>query len=165
MYNVDNMNSRTMKALHELFGPVSVAGTKHLARIVLAGELVSADGKDIYMRNLKKLQPIRVMQVSGVEDGIWLDGSTRDSHEALQRVDVRSTLVEIKGYGHADVVIGKNAARDVWPQIAAFLLQDSPDKLSRPELGDDEALRGTAKTLLKCLRTSGKHPGQTFAHL
>jgi cholesterol oxidase len=66
-----------------------------------------------------------MLLVAGQENALFLDSNVL-CHERLEQVAPgRHQLAVIPGYGHADVIIGKNAAQDVFPRFVTFLRQNA----------------------------------------
>ncbi len=55
LYEHDQLATATHDSLHELFGVANITAFRHLARIVRAGRLVDATGRDVYMRHPGRL--------------------------------------------------------------------------------------------------------------
>jgi cholesterol oxidase len=95
---------------------------EHLALLCRAGKLLGADGEDIYMPHLDRLQ-LPICFISGANNECYLPESTERTYQRLCErfgADLYSRHV-ISGYGHIDCIFGKNAAVDVYPFILAHL--------------------------------------------
>jgi cholesterol oxidase len=122
LYEVEQLNQQTYDNLHELFGIASINSLKHLALMIRQKKIVSFDGADSYlqeqqgMQSLKRLAiPITIVQ--GELNKCWLTESTAKSIERFSKVNDPQLYQRklISGYGHIDCIVGKNAARDVYP--------------------------------------------------
>lgn len=122
LYEHHQLNTATHDALHELFGVANVAALEHLALMVRAGALRSADGQDIYLPHLERMD-IPIAFIHGAENARFLPASTEQSAVVLGRANgaQRYRRHVVPGYGHYDCVFGKQAARDVYPLILDHL--------------------------------------------
>jgi cholesterol oxidase len=125
-YEHDRLNAATHDTLHELFGTTSVRALEHLARIVRSGHLVDAEGNDRYLPHLQRLV-LPVTLLHGSDNATLLPEGTRRSLALLSEHNGAALYRRhvLPGYGHLDCLIGKEAARDVFPLIAAHLARAS----------------------------------------
>jgi len=117
-----NMSELTHATMHELFGPTDMTMMVHLSRMARAERLVTADGADSYLPNLERLRrPVTL--VSGSENRVWVPVSTERTYSMLvdQLGGDLFRRVVIEGYGHQDVFIGAEAARDAFPVVLDHL--------------------------------------------
>ncbi len=122
LYEHDQLNSATHDALHEMFGIANIHAMDHLALMVRAGGLRSADGQDIYLPHLGRLA-LPIMFIHGAENACFLPESTEQTMKLLQKrngLDLYRRHV-VPGYGHIDSIFGKRAAFDVYPLILTHL--------------------------------------------
>ncbi len=122
LYRHEQLNEATHTALHEMFGVANIESFEHLARMVRAGHLVSADGADTYIPNVGRMA-IPITFVHGEKNACFL---TESIDRALKRLsDANDPGLykrhEIAGYGHIDCIFGRDAARDVYPHMVAHL--------------------------------------------
>jgi cholesterol oxidase len=97
--------------------------------MVRQGHAVTMDGTT-YLRNLERLA-IPITFLHGENNRCFLPDSTQATFAALAKAngpDHYSRTV-IPGYGDIDCIIGKNAARDVYPLILAHLRSPSVQPL------------------------------------
>lgn len=122
LYRHSRLNSETHGALDEMFGVAAIDAFEHVARIVRAGHVMTADGRDNYMPNLGRMA-IPVAFIHGAENGCWLPESTERSYNALRAANGPQfyTRHVIPGYGHLDCIFGEDAAEDVYPLILRHL--------------------------------------------
>eukprot|EP00746_Dinoflagellata_sp_MGD_P039872 gnl/MRDRNA2_/MRDRNA2_19624_c0_seq1.p1 gnl/MRDRNA2_/MRDRNA2_19624_c0~~gnl/MRDRNA2_/MRDRNA2_19624_c0_seq1.p1 ORF type:complete len:890 (+),score=161.13 gnl/MRDRNA2_/MRDRNA2_19624_c0_seq1:207-2672(+) len=122
MYEADNISRKTLNNLHEFFGSGSTVSMAHFAKMTLAGHLVDANGQDVYLPQMSRLVNLPITLISGAKDGIWLPGSTEVAAKELRKVGAKAVARHIiHDYGHMDLIIGKDAAKDVWPVILQHL--------------------------------------------
>lgn len=122
LYELDQLNSTTYSALHELFGVANISTFKHLALMVREGKVVTADGLDTYLPNIQDLA-IPITIIHGAENQCYLPRSTEMTFN-LMRDKNKNTWYNrhlIPGYGHIDCIFGKNAVHDVYPYILQHL--------------------------------------------
>ncbi len=122
LYEHDQLNQPTHDALHEMFGVANIDAFEHIALMVRAGGLRAADGEDIYLPHLRRLA-LPITFVSGAENACFLPASTERSYQLVRRHNDPGlyTRVVVPDYGHIDCIIGKKAARDVFPHFLAHL--------------------------------------------
>jgi len=122
LYEHEQLNQATHLALHEMFQLASIRAFEHLGTIANKGHVVAFEGGEAYMGHLDRMA-IPITLISGARNGCFLPRSTQLTLEALQATNpgVRYGRHEIPGYGHIDCIFGKDAARDVYPFIAAHL--------------------------------------------
>jgi cholesterol oxidase len=122
LYEHDKLNRATHESLHELLALPSRTAIAHLAAIAKRGRLVAADGSDVYLSNLPRLT-VPVTLVHGDESEAFLAEGARMSAAALREaVDPELVALHVvPDYGHLDLVIGKDAAVDVYPLVVEHL--------------------------------------------
>ncbi|MDQ3764000.1 MAG: alpha/beta fold hydrolase [Actinomycetota bacterium] len=121
-YEHDQLNNPTHDALHEMFGIANIQTIEHLALMVRAGGLRSADGQDIYLPHLDRLA-IPITFIHGAENGCFLPESTAKTMDVLQQSNGSHLYRRhvVPDYGHIDCIFGKRAAFDVYPLILEHL--------------------------------------------
>jgi cholesterol oxidase len=133
LFRHENLDEITHRRTGDLFGGSGVHYYRHIRKMVSANNTaVKFDPKDVRYRHLPDnyLQHAAdittpMLLVAGQENALFLDSNVL-CHERLEQVAPgRHQLAVIPGYGHADVIIGKNAAQDVFPRFVAFLKQNA----------------------------------------
>ncbi|GAB7038235.1 MULTISPECIES: alpha/beta hydrolase [Catenuloplanes] len=117
---------------HE-FGPVPISFFRQMAASVRAGHLVSAlDGLPPDHAAAAPRTDARVTLLAGAHNRCFLPDSQRRTHAYLERhAPGRHTLHVLPGYGHLDVLLGRDAHRDTFPLILAGLrAHDTPARPS-----------------------------------
>jgi cholesterol oxidase len=117
-YLHSRLNSATHEAIDEWFGVTSTTALAHIARIVRKGHIVDSEGRDVYLPNVERLKlPISFMH--GTRNREFVMEGTQATFDLLREKNDKRwyRLVKIRGYGHMDCFIGRNAARDVFPLI------------------------------------------------
>ena len=127
LWELDQLNTATHDALHEMFGVANIRCFEHLAHMVRTGHLVSFDGADVYLPHLDRLA-IPIAIIHGAENATFLPESTKLTYDLLCRTNGPALYkrIVIPAYGHIDCIFGKNAARDVYPHILAHLDATNP---------------------------------------
>jgi cholesterol oxidase len=119
----EQLNQETHLALNEWFGVGNTTSLVHLSKIMRRGLAVDRTDHDTYTRHPERLRiPIRILQ--GTDNYIFLpDGSARTLRWLRGANDPglydRQML---QGYAHLDAIVGRDAARDVYPLISEHLL-------------------------------------------
>lgn len=127
IFEHEQLSRLTHSALHEMFGATNIRAFSHLARMVRTGHLVTAEGRDEYLPYAKRLA-IPIAFVHGGKNRCFLPESTWRTYRWLceQNGAGLYSRTVIPGYGHADSILGENAARDVYPAIARHLEATDP---------------------------------------
>jgi cholesterol oxidase len=122
LYEHDQLGEATHQALHEMFGTVNISAVRQLARITRKGYLVGARGENVYLPFLERLA-IPIAFIHGAENECVLPKSTEITYDLLRQRNSAKLYSRhiIPGYGHVDCIIGKNAAKDVYPFILKHL--------------------------------------------
>ena len=122
VYKHGQLNDATHRAIHEMFGVANLTAFNHIALMVQKGQIVNHAGDNVYLPHLDKLDiPIRFLH--GAENRLFVPEGTANTVRTLAGTDNTSlySRVEIGGYAHMDLFIGKHAARDVYPEVLAAL--------------------------------------------
>ena len=119
LYELDQLNQETFDVLHELFGVSNIDAFMHLSEMIRSEKVVTLEGEDLYMPNLKETMSIPITFIHGEENACFLPESTKISFESLKELhpEVPYERHLIPNYGHIDCIFGKNAAKDVYPFI------------------------------------------------
>lgn len=131
-----NMSPVTHRRLKDLFGGTAVNYFRHISKMIKAGESVPYrhDGEyrelpESYLGNLKHVELPPTLFVSG-EKNLIFPGSNRESYERVKALcpGAKVDYQELPGYGHQDVFMGKNCAREVFPILLAFLKKNMGER-------------------------------------
>lgn len=124
LYEHDQLNAATHDALHELFGTANISTFEHLGKMVRAGRVVDAAGKDVYMGHPERLK-IPLCFIHGAENACWTPEGTAETYAWLCAKNgpglYRRHVVE--NFGHIDCIFGKNAVNVTFPLMLAHLEQ------------------------------------------
>jgi cholesterol oxidase len=130
LYRHEQLNAATHAALGEMFGVANVRAFRHLAKMIRHRQVVGFDGGDVYLpddpvRRASNLAHFRfpIRFVHGARNECFLPESTERTLAELRQANagVPYDRIAIEGYGHIDCIFGKDAARDVFPHLAAHL--------------------------------------------
>ena len=122
LYRHETLTDKLHDNLHELFGEANITTLKHLSEICRNKSPVSADGEDIYMPHLDRLN-LPICFISGEMNECYLPESTEITYKMLSQkhgADQYSRHV-VDGYGHIDCIFGRDAYKDVYPIMLAHL--------------------------------------------
>lgn len=128
LYELDQLNNATFKALHEMFGIANIASLEHLAAIVRAGKVVDAGGNDVYVQNAGQWD-FPTLMIHGEQNACFKPVSTERAMKRLQEANPAGDFQRrvIPKYGHLDCIYGRNASKDVFPHIVEHLENTARD--------------------------------------
>jgi cholesterol oxidase len=123
LYNLEQLNNATITSgLAEMFGEANIEAFTQLALFARRKRLLDADGNDVYLPHVDRMA-LPILFVHGADNACFKPESTARTLERLAQVNGRQLYERhvIPGYGHIDCIFGKNAARDIYPLVAAHL--------------------------------------------
>lgn len=122
LYRHNNLNERLHENLDELFAEANMETFEHLAEMCRQGKLVSADGDNIYLPHMDRLN-LPILFISGADNECYLPESTWLTWNVLQQLHDPAQYQRevIPGYGHIDCIFGDRAVDDVYPLILKHL--------------------------------------------
>jgi hypothetical protein len=125
LWKHEHLTPETHDWITQEFGFCSIAFFRQMARSVREGRIVAVEGRPELPADVLAAPPrtdARIAFVAGEENRCFLAESQVRSFEYLNalRPDWH-TLHIIPGYGHLDVFLGRNAARDVFPILLSGL--------------------------------------------
>ena len=116
-----NLNDETHEWLKDEFAEVPISFFRQMARCVRRGRLVSVAGLPDLPEDYAAGPPqtdARVVLLAGDRNKCFLPASQRRTFGFLERHRPgRQAFHLLRGYGHLDVFMGRDAARDVFPLI------------------------------------------------
>ena len=126
LYEHDQLNHATHRAMHEMFGVANMAAFEHLGVLVRKKKLVNASGDDVYLPHLERLD-LPITFIHGEENACFLPESTEATYDLLRNTFDPDQFQRhvIPKYGHIDCIFGKNAHLDVYPLILEALDKNS----------------------------------------
>jgi len=121
LWSHENLNEQTHEWLKEEFAAVPLRFFEQITRCVKAGHLISVEGFKELPKDFTQIAPrtnARFAFFAGENNLCFLAQSQVNAYEyfANIRPDYHSLHI-LPGYGHLDVFMGKNAARDTFPLI------------------------------------------------
>jgi len=125
LWRHENLNPATHEWIKQEFGDVPISFFVQMDRCVRAGHLVGVDGFKQLPSDFVAQQPqtdARFSFLAGQRNQCFLPESQRRTYEWFDGLHKNfHTFHELPGYSHLDVFIGKAAAQEVFPLIAAEL--------------------------------------------
>lgn len=129
LFKHENLHDITHRRTGDLFGGCSVNYYRHVLKMVKSGntavKFLPGDPRysslpDDYFQHARDIET-PLLLVAGQENALFTD-SNIVCHQRLEKiVPGRHELHVFPHYGHADVIIGKNAARDIFPRFVDYL--------------------------------------------
>jgi hypothetical protein len=121
LWRHENLNAATHDWLSHEFAEVPLTFFRQMRRCVDAGRLLSVDARPELPADFTA-QPARTDArfafLAGDQNACFLPASQRRTFEWFDRhAPGRHSLQVLPGYGHLDVFMGKDAARDTFPTI------------------------------------------------
>ncbi len=129
LFKHENLHDITHRRTGDLFGGSSVNYYRHVLKMVkadntavkyLPGDPRYQSLPDNYFDYAKDIQTPMLL-VTGQENALFTDSNIVCHQRLEQIVPGRHQLHVFPHYGHADVIIGKNAAQDIYPRFLEFL--------------------------------------------
>lgn len=132
LYSHENLHEVTHRRVGDLFGGVSVNYYRHVLKMINSGNTaVKYNAKDPKYRALPDNYfehaasiDTPVLFVAGQDNQLFLDSNIKCFERLEKIVPGRHQLHVFPKYGHADVIIGKNADQDVFPRFVEFIKQN-----------------------------------------
>jgi pimeloyl-ACP methyl ester carboxylesterase len=129
LWSHENLNAATHDWLRNEFGDVPLTFFAQMSRCVQAGRLLSVEGRPELPHDFVAQPPetdARFALFAGENNRCFLHASQEETFAFFDRhAHGRHSLHVLPGYGHLDVFMGKNAARDVFPLIRDELMRGS----------------------------------------
>ncbi|MGH3564578.1 MAG: alpha/beta fold hydrolase [Pseudonocardia sp.] len=129
LYHHRNLDDRTHRRVGDLFGPTSMQYYRHIRRMLSAGntaikyrpgELRHAALPDDYFTHAREIST-PILFTTGAENRVFADSNV-ECHRRLAELGCpQHELKVFPGYGHQDVFMGKDSARDVFGHMVDFL--------------------------------------------
>ncbi|MFI0901270.1 alpha/beta fold hydrolase [Streptomyces sp. NPDC020983] len=131
LWRHENLDDATHTWLRDELGWVPLDFFRQMARCVRRGSLVPVTRNPLLPDDFATADPrtdARCVFLTGTANACFAPESQLRSHEhfTARRPREAHTLHLVEGYGHQDVFIGRNAARDVFPLVVAELTGRPP---------------------------------------
>ncbi len=121
LWSHDNLDDATHDWIRGEFAEVPMTFFAQMNKCIRAGHLVAVSERDGLPSSYVDQAPqtdARIVLLAGEDNLCFLPESQARTFEFLeQHRPGRDALHRIKGYGHLDVFLGKNAAKDTYPLI------------------------------------------------
>jgi cholesterol oxidase len=118
VYTHSQLDSATHRAMSEIFGVANVTVLKHLLKILRAGKAVDAKGKDAYLPHVARLSGYPIHFIAGTKNEICKPSASEQLYQELAKPGSdQFTRTVFDGYAHLDCFVGKNAAKDIFPDL------------------------------------------------
>jgi cholesterol oxidase len=117
-----NLNEATHQAIHEMFGVANITTFNHLSLMVRKEQIVDKDGGDTYLPHMDRLK-IPITFITGAENNLFLPEGPQKTMQALAKVNDALLYQRIlfPQYAHMDMYMGRDSAKDIFPEIVARL--------------------------------------------
>lgn len=128
-YKHAQLNAATHAAIHEMFGVVGATAFEHLSLILDKGHVVDRGGNEIYMPHLDRLA-FPIFFIAGADNKEFYPETSERTYRALcdRNGTIHYRRKVFANYAHMDFFIGKNAAVDIFPALAAYLESVAPEE-------------------------------------
>ena len=113
------LDDATHEELPKMFGVANVRCLEHLGLMMQRAKAVDAHGKDCYLEHPEHVKGIPIHFLAGDQNYIFHPEGTKRTIEWLSRHNGSDdyTVTWLPEYAHLDALIGRDAARDVFPSI------------------------------------------------
>jgi pimeloyl-ACP methyl ester carboxylesterase len=123
-FTLGNLSDKTLDAIDDLFGPLNLETVAQAIHFARQNAITDGTGRPFDMSGavLAARWPHHgTLSIHGADNGL-VDVKTLDLMTAqMAYAGVPYRAHSIEGYGHQDCLIGRRAARDVFPVISDFL--------------------------------------------
>jgi cholesterol oxidase len=118
----EQLSDATHDQLDEMFGVGSLTALEHLATMARRQAAVDHEGADVYRPHVERLR-LPILLVQGDHNRIFHHEGSLRTLRRLQEANGTALYerVVLPGYAHLDALIGRNAARDVFPILSDHL--------------------------------------------
>ncbi|WPB74418.1 alpha/beta fold hydrolase [Archangium violaceum] len=128
LYHHENLHDVTHQRGGDLYGATSVHYYRHVRKMVSAGGAVKYDPSDPRLDHLPddyfdfaEEIDTPVLFVTGESNHVFTDSNIVCYQRLESLAPGRHSLEIIPGYGHQDVFMGKDCARDVFPRFVRYM--------------------------------------------
>lgn len=142
----ENMADVTHRRLKDLFGATGLNYHRHVAKMVdsnnqavkmKCGEPRYASLPDNYFKAGLGIET-PILFITGDKNRVFGDSNIHCYRHLRARGDGQHQLQVFHGYGHQDVFMGKNAAKDIFPDLLGFINSHRKPKVNRSESAGKE---------------------------
>lgn len=130
LFAVSQLSEAMRNALGDLLGHTNMTTYRQILHSVLAGRLMDQYGRNLYVtdENFARYYRFPALFVHGMENDVFAFDGIEQSLKKLHSLfgEQAFKYLRLRGYGHLDPLVGKNAARDVFDKLAHFLNHPPP---------------------------------------
>lgn len=118
VFRHDQLNEETHQAVHQMFGIANLTFFQHMSRITAKGEVVDAQGENVYLSNVGNMQT-PITYIHGEFNNFFPPIGTKLTYQLLTKTNGPNLYRRLvfPNYAHMDTFIGKNASRDIFPSL------------------------------------------------
>ncbi len=122
------LDEPTHRSLDDAFGYGNTRTLEHLALIMRRRLTVDAAGDDVYLQHPERLA-VPIHFLAGAHNYIFKPSGTEATLAWLRSHNDPGlySCANLADYAHLDGIVGRNAARDVYPSVLAHLDASNPD--------------------------------------
>jgi FAD/FMN-containing dehydrogenase len=122
LVNHANISEATHARMTDFLGDASIHAITQMTRSIRRRKILDAGGHDVYFGALERLR-LPITFIHGAENLTMGAGSTARTFDELRDANGAALYRRhsIPGYGHMDCIVGRDAARDVFPHIGEHL--------------------------------------------
>ncbi|MDZ7685633.1 MAG: alkaline phosphatase D family protein [Gammaproteobacteria bacterium] len=139
MWNHENLTKETHEAFAHMLGPAPAGVYRHLYYYTLLERLTGRYGENRYLKRelIQTNWRFPTLFIHGEDSRVFNPYSAERSAARLKALNtnLKVGLLRVPGYGHMDVIIGKNAAEPVFSRILEFF-EEPCDTRNMQDLGD-----------------------------
>jgi len=123
LFRHENLHPDTHHRLRDLFGAAGMSHYRHVRAMVRSGRAVRYrpdDGPVDYLGRAREVGTPLLLS-TGADNRVFADSNLVCHRTLAGRGATQHELAVFDGYGHQDVFMGRDAARDVFPRMVEFL--------------------------------------------
>ncbi len=132
LYEHENLDPITHQRGGDLYGPTGMNYYRHVHKMIKGKRAVKyrprdsryQDLPDDYLEHAEAIET-PVLFMTGENNRVFSDSNILAYNTLEEKVPGRHELHVFPGYGHQDVFMGKNVARDIFPRLLQFLQKHS----------------------------------------
>ncbi|HEY6877865.1 MAG TPA: alpha/beta fold hydrolase [Polyangiales bacterium] len=138
-FSLNNLGDEVLDHIDDLFGPLSIETVSQGIHVARRRVLTDKEGVNRYVTydRLRKRLKIPLLSIHGEENGL-IDVSTasymQKVYDAIADDGVPRRAETFEGFGHQDMLVGRDAATKVFPVISGFLMASGAAMPRRPRL-------------------------------
>jgi cholesterol oxidase len=128
LYSHENLEEVTHRRSGDLYGAAGLHYYRHVSKIVEAGVAVKMEPRNAkyhrlphdYLEHAADIDT-PILLVTGLHNQVFADSNVVCHRILEERRPGRHQLQVVPGYGHQDVMMGRNCHEDVFPRFVEFL--------------------------------------------